>query len=452
MTLQSSGQISMSDIVAEKGATAGSSAINISLHGLSVDGVSDYQAAGSAIMIDTAGSPNQVAPYHMSEFHGFSMFSWGTPRQTIGQATPFTSNYGYMFNLQDNVDYGSQRDVATSCSIRLETSSNRVAYGLFASQDDGTSPYSTPQAEVIYTGTLSKIEVRWVYTGVTFNIEDGSGSDGTAHIGESYETNDNTTSAAGHILDNDDITAAGNVVTTADTTYLLDSLDGTNVNRTGPWVDFGADDLRTKSTMLWCSADSYTNNYWGAYAGVSSGSSGTIKIQLRANQDNNSIVTLFTKSGSWSQYAQSTDEPDFTCIMPDMLVKEETQGLIRIGDIAVGDRILAKGDLNDDSVADQYVEVTEARTHTREGYWDVEGLQITNDHPVWLSNSDKTDRQWVNVEDMKEEISRTYVSGQVDPVYLGTNPGWYYVYTATNGHETRTHKTTVSGNYAPTTE
>jgi len=39
MALQSSGQISMSDIVAEKGATAGSSADNISLHGLSVDGV-----------------------------------------------------------------------------------------------------------------------------------------------------------------------------------------------------------------------------------------------------------------------------------------------------------------------------------------------------------------------------------------------------------------------------
>jgi len=72
MTLQSSGTIKMSEIVAEKGATAGSSAINISLRGLSVDGISDYQAAGSVFMIDTAGSPNQVAPYKISEFYGWS--------------------------------------------------------------------------------------------------------------------------------------------------------------------------------------------------------------------------------------------------------------------------------------------------------------------------------------------------------------------------------------------
>ena len=63
----------MSDIVAEKGATAGSSAENISLHGLSVDGVSDYKAVSSQIMIDTDGSPNQVAPYSMSEFYGWAM-------------------------------------------------------------------------------------------------------------------------------------------------------------------------------------------------------------------------------------------------------------------------------------------------------------------------------------------------------------------------------------------
>ena len=73
MPLQSSGTIKMSEIVAEKGATAGGSAKNISLHGLSVDGVSDYQAIGSQIMIDTAGSPNQSPPYKMSEFYSWAM-------------------------------------------------------------------------------------------------------------------------------------------------------------------------------------------------------------------------------------------------------------------------------------------------------------------------------------------------------------------------------------------
>ncbi len=73
MALQGSGTIKMSEIVAEKGATAGGSAKNISLRGLSVDGVSDYQAIGSNLMIDTAGSPNQVAPYSMTEFYGWAM-------------------------------------------------------------------------------------------------------------------------------------------------------------------------------------------------------------------------------------------------------------------------------------------------------------------------------------------------------------------------------------------
>ena len=80
MALQGSGEIKMSQIVAEKGATAGSSAVNISLKGLSVDGTSDYQAAGSQILIDTPGEPSSpdgdaVAPYGMSEFYNYSQFS-----------------------------------------------------------------------------------------------------------------------------------------------------------------------------------------------------------------------------------------------------------------------------------------------------------------------------------------------------------------------------------------
>ena len=90
-----------------------------------------------------------------------------------------------------------------------------------------------------------------------------------------------------------------------------------------------------------------------------------------------------------------------------------------------------------------YAEVTEARTHTRSGYWNVDGLHITNDHPVWLNDSGTG--KWVNVEDMRDGIARNYVAGTVDPVYLGTTPGHYYVYTDNT-------KFTVSGSYAPTTE
>ena len=43
--------------------------------------------------------------------------------------------------------------------------------------------------------------------------------------------------------------------------------------------------------------------------------------------------------------------------------------------------------------------------------------------------------------------TRNYVEGTVDPVYLGTTPGHYYVYTIDLAN-----KFTVSGSYAPTTE
>ena len=128
-----------------------------------------------------------------------------------------------------------------------------------------------------------------------------------------------------------------------------------------------------------------------------------------------------------------------------MIVWEKTKGATRIGDIAVGDFISAPANLNDRSQGSQWVEVTEARTHTRSGYWDVEGIHITNDHPVWLDHNGTKD--WVKVEDMWDGITRSYVAGTVDPVYLGTDPGYYYVYPVD-----KSGKLIVSGDYAPTTE
>ncbi len=65
MTLPSSGQISMKDILDEKqGSTTAQ--INVSLKGLSVDGVDDYSG------VDHTGSPNQSEPYGIAEFYGYS--------------------------------------------------------------------------------------------------------------------------------------------------------------------------------------------------------------------------------------------------------------------------------------------------------------------------------------------------------------------------------------------
>lgn len=57
---------------------------NVSLHGLSVDGVNDFQYVGGAYS-DLTGSPNQVAPYMMSEFRGWSATSDTTYNSTLSE-------------------------------------------------------------------------------------------------------------------------------------------------------------------------------------------------------------------------------------------------------------------------------------------------------------------------------------------------------------------------------
>ena len=105
-------------------------------------------------------------------------------------------------------------------------------------------------------------------------------------------------------------------VTGADTTVLLASTgvtpttdrEGTDVSWNGDWIDFGATNNVTKSAMIYCSADG-TSGSLGAIATFRSGGDGTVSLQLRANQDNNSIVTLWTKAaGSWNMTADSEDD------------------------------------------------------------------------------------------------------------------------------------------------
>ena len=130
MALTGSGQIKMSEIVAEKGATAGSSAVNISLKGLSVDGTADYQAGSSQIMIDTPGEPSSpdgdaVAPYAMSEFYNYSQF---TSQSTGGTFQQFTQGKAdnvrrRMVNLTDNtLVLGTGSTIYTITAIESEPS------------------------------------------------------------------------------------------------------------------------------------------------------------------------------------------------------------------------------------------------------------------------------------------------------------------------------------------
>lgn len=300
-------QISMKDILDEKqGATTART--NVSLKGLSVDGTNDYDS------VDISGTPNGTAPYAMSEFHGYSQFSWGTPNNTVGGGTPFNQNFAAQFDGTVYALNAGQRDIATSCYIRLESSFSsgpRVSFFLHRT-GDGVTTTSTSQGQVSYNGTLSKIEVRFVYYKVDI---DASENGGVGVVGEAYSNSATSNSQ----LVATDVTSNSVSVTGANTIKLLATTDtasssaspdrqGNDQTFNGDWIDFGADNNVQKTAMIFCSADGDSGEP-GAQASIGSGGDGTISLQLRANQDNNSIVTLFTKSaGSWEMEADSEDD------------------------------------------------------------------------------------------------------------------------------------------------
>ena len=286
---------------------------NVSLRGLSVDGVNDFQyTGGAAVDIAVSGSsPNQTAPHSMSEFYGYSQFSWGTPNNTVGGGTPFNQNFASQFDGTSYSTNAGQRDIATTCDIRLETGYSggpRVSFFLTRS-GDGLTSVSTSQGQVSYNGTLSKIEVRFVYSNVDLSVQENGG---LAIISEAYSNAATSTTQLRH----SNVEANQTSVTGANTTTLLASTgvvpltdrEGTDVSWNGDWIDFGATNNVDKSAMIYCSADGDSGSL-GATANFQSGGDGTVSLQLRANQDNNSIVTLFTKSaGSWQQTADSEDD------------------------------------------------------------------------------------------------------------------------------------------------
>ena len=317
MAIQSSGQISMGDtagtnrrIFQEKTGLTQSTvqAQNISLRGLSVDGIADYQDEDGDD-VDVTGTPDGSTPYKMSEFHGYSQsLVWGTPNNTVGGGTPFNSNFASQFVGTVFSTNAGQRDIATTCDIQLETSVPRVSFFLTRT-GDGLTLTSTSQGQVSYSGTLNKIEVRFVYSNVDLSCNENGG---LAIISEAYSNAATSTTQLRH----SDVGSNSYSVTGADTTVLLASTgvtpttdrEGTDVSWNGDWIDFGATNNVHKSAMIYCSADGSSGSA-GAIARFKSGGDGTVSLQLRANQDNNSIVTLWTKAaGTWSMTADSEDD------------------------------------------------------------------------------------------------------------------------------------------------
>jgi hypothetical protein len=456
MTLPTSGQISMKDILDEK---TGHPAIpqaaeNLSLRGLSSDSYNDFNYVGGAtanIPFETYQPPTYSVPTDpkLSEFHGLHGFTLG---RFYNESTSLVGTVpnSYFTNTENNSNGNAQS--TTTFNINFATSLTTFTYGgttftyyqdtlnLFDHSSSGpASSSATTSIGGLWNSKRTeceKIEARWRLEDVTISLTgDAGGSDGVyarIHPGGSYSNQEEFVTSGS--LSSGDWTGAWKTITP---TILGGSGGNICYNSIGAHCE-SIDEGEQGEVIL------------------DGGTVGYAALEIRINGQNNQIHSYRSVAGVLYLEADAYESPGFTCIMPDMKVHKEGSGLIRIGDIVVGDRILARGDLEDTTVADQYVEVTEARTHNRAGYWDLDGLHITNDHPVYLTDDSTGVSHWSPVESMlqaeaedgttlKEHIGASYQEENVDPVYLGTNPGWYYVY-----HTDTTVKSTVSGDYAPT--
>jgi len=455
MAVPSSGTLSMKGIFSEKNENDYTAAnmdgeSNLSLRGLSSNSHSDTSTGGNINLNSASASnpPNQTAPYAMSEFYSYDHDYAAAQAFWTNGTTAYDTGSNWASVEGEGASSGSTVGKVIS-QINLTWGGAGLAWSLVddhvgcnvSSSGDETSSSGQSQAFAIsnFTTGCSKVEVRWRVVNGISTINSGSNNRITANY---HRTGSQSLLHSG----NRDL--GSNIATTSQST----------INFTDNWITvspsaMGGSYSNSQSYSIAAEIGGTGVNYEGDMVRlmVGANSSNAIYFDIRLTKQNG---TTTTKS-FFKNYTSSSDRvniryeefevPDFTCIMPDMLVKEQTKGYIRIGDIIVGDRILAQGSLTDATVLPQYVEVTEARTHTRSGYWNVEGIHITNDHPVWLT--DENSSAWVTVENMRDGITRSYVAGTVDPVYLGTNPGWYYVWSAD-----RTKGFTVSGDYAPTTE
>lgn len=118
-------EISMKDILDEKqGSTTART--NVSLKGLSVDGVDDSSGG------DISGTPDGNAPYGIGEFHGFSSASF--PDSNVGSSNWFETSAPLaqeapILTWGDVTRNGSETSVQVSCQVgfKNDTSNSRIA-------------------------------------------------------------------------------------------------------------------------------------------------------------------------------------------------------------------------------------------------------------------------------------------------------------------------------------
>jgi len=287
---------------------------NVSLRGLSVDGVNDFQYTGGAYVdLPVSGSsPDQTAPHRMSEFYGYSQSFW--PASAPGS---ITTNETFIMDVNAEDELGNDVVAATVLNMSLNTTNKTLSWFFGNDADgsfdvDGTSTESTDNTNtntITYNGTITSLEARMVYTSLSHQYSGGGdGFTSASFAGRSWAAHHQSAHMDGSSLSNNGDSSSSGVQKTklsgTDSVATRSPLSGT----------YGYKTMRTTTgncsigMFATCEDVPETFDYSSAYIGpTDSGSS--IYWQIRAN--GSEVLTIYTKTADSSArlYANTSNSP-----------------------------------------------------------------------------------------------------------------------------------------------
>jgi len=337
---------------------------NISLYGLSVNGVADYQDASTSVGIDITGSPNQTAPYGMGEFRGWA--SQMPYQSNIDYGTVATYE-GSFYDVQSNFSYIPFGVATTEFQIVQRTigvfgTSN---YGVYWYLEESSSANAGIVRTSINNGTTMNTGTLYLLCATTFTPSEYPDSyyidaSRSATVSNSSDSSTTTTYAAGagepYTSGSNWDSAVKTLLTPSSSPF---SYTAFKVQDSVSLTDFGFTVAETNHTFdLYFRKSGYPD--WKAH---------TFKVQQETDYTLN----------------EQQEGCPFCCVHDSMLIATGDD-MRSIYDIKIGDMVVSH---NFETRQDELTEVTDLIIVDRDVDYKVNDLVMTEDHPVYLEGGRK---------------------------------------------------------------
>ena len=358
MTLPSSGQISLKDILDEKqGSTTART--NISLQGLSVNGVADSSGGDITVNSSSSSKPDGSAPHQVSEFYGYT--------QTTPPALAYVNNKR-TFGIFEGVEGSDSTARAYVWCYRTGTTIKIYARLQGLGDAAGGSAEAEHYTGLGQTGTATTLTTPSSFHNVNFEFAQITNVDSGYNVGftDAAVTGKGSQHASGEVT-SQNMTNSSSPTTAVSTTFWTASA-GSSTQDTPP---AGINYARYESFAVEGNTDD-------GYDRV------TLHFTHATLTDFDVVVDIETSAeGIMIDYGEE-DCPQ-CCIHESMLIATE-EDMKSIHDIKIGDKVIS---YNFETQSNELVEVEDLITIERDVDYKVNNLILTEDHPVYLNTGKK---------------------------------------------------------------